>query len=244
MNGLPFQYAYGSLSAHSTSAFPSFISFISGTHGFIFVSGLPRDRCIESAQSLQKRRKHGLRLPAPEGPVGEENIHGLIVLAVMEQRRRRRRRVVVGGLHRRHVHAVEYELEVRDAAGIPADELQDAPEGEDVPRQGVAEVLLDVDPAVEHHHVEGSELARPLDHLLRDAGGLPWPQVLVNPPEVFGAGGGGLGGGKVQGSRRRRVGRSLADGRRCCMVRAAQGDGFWLRFRLSFRDLCVKRLWI
>lgn len=39
-SGFPFQYAYGSLSSHFAFLFPSFISFNTLLHGFMFVSAL------------------------------------------------------------------------------------------------------------------------------------------------------------------------------------------------------------
>lgn len=39
--GFPFQYAYGALSVQFTTAFASFISLCSASHGFMLSSGLP-----------------------------------------------------------------------------------------------------------------------------------------------------------------------------------------------------------
>lgn len=109
---------------------------------------------------------------------------------------------MVGQLHDGCVVAVEYEVDVGDAAGIPADELQYAPQGEHVSCLKRSAVTLDVDSPGEHHQPEGGELSSSPHHLLCDAGGLPRSEIFVHPAEVVRAGRGRL--GHRRDSRRRR----------------------------------------
>ena len=114
------------------------------------------------------------------------------------------------------VDGVEHEVEVGDAAGVAAEQLEDAPDGEEVPRLERRAEPLDVGSAPEHDEAERGGEAGAAEHGARDpARRAPWAEVLVDEAEVGRAravggrrggrrragGGGGAGGGRGESAR-------------------------------------------
>jgi len=113
-------------------------------------------------------------------------------------------------VHDGPIDAVEHEVEVRDAAGVAPEQLQNAPDGEEVARLECRRDALDVRAAPDHDEAEVGGGACAVDHGAGDAPrGAPWVEVLVDEAEVGGAGRGGVG---VGGERRRRVRKGGASG--------------------------------
>jgi hypothetical protein len=112
-------------------------------------------------------------------------------------------------VHDGPVDAVKHEVEVRDAAGVAPEQLQNAPDGEEVARLECRRDALDVRAAPDDDEAEVGGGARAVDHGAGDApSGAPWVEVLVDEAEVGGAGGGGVGVGRE----RRGVGKGGASG--------------------------------
>lgn len=135
----------------------------------------------------KKLKRQQNELPAPEGPVGEDDIQCGMIGAIVEQRWRRRR--IPAGRDDGPVLGVEHEFEVGDAARVAAEELENAPESEDVPGLEGAAVALHVGPAVEDDEPEMGVFSGSCDHFFGDAGRFPWPEVFMDPPEIVRAGG-------------------------------------------------------
>lgn len=111
------------------------------------------------------------------------------------------------------VDGVEHEVEIGDAAGVATEQLEDAPDGEEVAGLERRAEPLDVSVAAEHDEAEGGGEAGAVEHGARDpARGAPWAEVLVDEAEVGRARvvGGRRGGGGGRG----RAGGGGADGGR------------------------------
>lgn len=128
-----------------------------------------------------------MKLPPPERPIREDDVQRPVIPAVTEQRRHDLGVLpaVEVGADDGPVDGVEHELEVGDAAGVAAEQLEDAPDGEEVPRLERRAEPLDVGPAPEHDEAEGGGEAGAVEHGARDpARGAPWAEVLVDEAEV------------------------------------------------------------
>ena len=103
-------------------------------------------------------------------------------------------------MHDGPVGAVEHEVEVGDAAGVPAEQREDAPDGEEVAGLEGRRDALDVGAAPEHDEAEVGRVPGALEHPAGDpARGSPWVEVLVDEAEVGRAGGVGGGRGEWMG---------------------------------------------
>jgi hypothetical protein len=150
-------------------------------------------------------------LPSPERPVREDDVERLIVAAVPEERWQYGGvlPLVLVSVHDGPVDAVEHEVEVGDAAGVAPEQLQDAPDSEEVARLECRCDALHVGAAPDHDEAEVGGGACAVDHGAGDAPRrAPWVEVLVDEAEVVGAGRGGVG----VGGERRRVGDGGAGG--------------------------------
>lgn len=111
------------------------------------------------------------------------------------------------------VDGVEHEVEIGDAAGVATEQLEDAPDGEEVASLERRAEPLDVGVAAEHDEAEGGGEAGAVEHGARDpARGAPWAEVLVDEAEVGRAR--GVGGRRGSGVGRGRAGGGGADGGR------------------------------
>jgi hypothetical protein len=173
-------------------------------------------------------------LPTPERPVRKRDVQRGLTAAVPEQRRRRRLGlgpVAFASADDGQVLTVEHEVEVRDAAGVAAEQLQDAPLRERGPRLEAPPpaVARHVQAARDHGDAEpGREPARALHRAARDPRAAPRPQVLVDPPEV---------GGAVRHLPRRWRGTGRPRGRRLVRARA-DASGPWPTRRWRLRPRC------
>lgn len=91
---------------------------------------------------------------------------------------------IVTGQNDRPVDSVEHEFKVRDTAWVVADELEDTPKSEDIPGLEGAVVVLNIGPTIKDDKPEVRGPLGSFDHFLGDTGGLPWAEVLMDPPEV------------------------------------------------------------
>jgi hypothetical protein len=131
-------------------------------------------------------------LPTPERPVRERDVQRGLAAAVPKQRRQLAARVAADD---GQVLAVEHDVEVRDAAGVAPEQLQDAPLREHVPGLEAPAEPRHVEAARDRGHAElGGVPVRALHGVARDPRVPPRPQVLVDPPEVGRAVRRGLGG--------------------------------------------------
>lgn len=153
------------------------------------------------------------------------------------------------------VDGVEHEVEVRDAAWVASEQLEDAPDGEEVPGLERRAEPLDVDAAPDHDEAEGGGEAGAAEHGARDpARGAPWAEVLMDEAEVGRAravggwrggrwrdGGGGAGGGRGERAREGMGGSGRFGGYGDSgEVEAGAGDGvggrrWWRRGRRRWR---------
>ena len=140
---------------------------------------------------MRKKKARVGCLPAPERPVWEDNVERLIVAAVSEERRQYGGvlPLVLVSVHNGPVDAVEHEVEVRDAAGVAPEQLQHAPDREEVARLERRRDSLDVGASPDDDEAEVGGGACLVDHGAGDAPrGAPWVEVLVDEAEVVGAG--------------------------------------------------------
>ena len=79
---------------------------------------------VRKARAKQSRSSY---LPAPEGPVREDDVERLVVAAVSEKRRQDGGvlPLVLAGADDGPVHAVEHEVEVGHAARVAAEQLEE-----------------------------------------------------------------------------------------------------------------------
>jgi hypothetical protein len=146
----------------------------------------PRDAPVLAHHLLQERRpRPDVHLgPAPERPIREHDVQRAVVLAVHEQRRRGGRVRERAAAHQRDVAAEEHEVQVRDAARVPGQQLQDAPQREHVPGLERPVDLLHVRAPVHDHQTERRHVRRALHRLPSDALLAPRRQVGVDVPEL------------------------------------------------------------
>jgi hypothetical protein len=110
-------------------------------------------------------------LPAPEGPVREDDVERLIVPTVPKEQRQYCSilPIVLAHAYDGPVDAIEHEIEVWHASRVAAEQPEDAPYGEEVPRlEGWCDAL-DVGVAADHDETEVSRGAGVVDHRPSDS---------------------------------------------------------------------------
>lgn len=128
--------------------------------------------------------------PAPEGPVRERDVQVVLGRAVPEQWRRQWRiGAASGAVDGGAVHAVEHEVDVGHAAGVPAHQLEEAPDGEQRPalHARVVEVHVEAAAVAGDGHAHGRPAARGVEELAGDAAmavAAPGREVAVDRGEV------------------------------------------------------------
>jgi hypothetical protein len=104
------------------------------------------------------------------------------------------------------VDAIEHQIQVWHASRVTAEQLEDAPNGEEVSCLEGRRNALDVGAATDHDEPEVGRGASAVDHRTGDSpGDTPWVEVLMDVAEVGGAGG-GIGTGRQGGGHQRGVG--------------------------------------
>lgn len=148
-------------------------------------NSIPASNSLHFQLKIRKKKQ----LPAPERPVGEDDIQAAPIRTVPEQRRRGGSRMPEPRrFNDGPVVAVEHELQIRQSPGVGTNQLHDPPHREQSARLNRRPELLHVDLPVQDSEAEMRRFPRLLHHHFRYSGLPPVSQVFVNPSEIFRAG--------------------------------------------------------
>jgi hypothetical protein len=105
-------------------------------------------------------------LPAPEGPVWEDDVERLVVPVVPEEWQKYCSilPIVLVRAYNGPVDAIEHEVEIWHASEVAAEQLEDAPDGEEVLRLEGQRDALNVGAAAYHDETEVGRGVGVVDH--------------------------------------------------------------------------------